>query len=190
MKHVVCFYSLLLACLEVFGITQMPGNRSQWMPDANFLTQKMPDERFSRICKLVKLKNWKQITFSPEKWVCWKMGVFTYRWHFSLKCEEFAVLEKNQTWQRKWYVFYVTSLFLTLCNTYWTMIPVMIINTDSIWYIMLNAYRYVSRVSWTDCEQQRWRGKMINYWYVLAPKQLGNQQHLFVSWLRSLVDGH
>ena len=30
----------------------MPGNRDQPMPDANFLAQKMPDERFSRICKL------------------------------------------------------------------------------------------------------------------------------------------
>ena len=38
--------------VEVFGITIMTGNRDQLMPDANFLTQKMPDERFSRICKL------------------------------------------------------------------------------------------------------------------------------------------
>ena len=39
--------------LEVFEITKMPGNCDQLMPDANFLMQKMPDERFSRICKLV-----------------------------------------------------------------------------------------------------------------------------------------
>ena len=47
-----CFCSLLLLGFEMFGITNMSQNRDQLMPDANLLAQKMPDERFSRICKL------------------------------------------------------------------------------------------------------------------------------------------